>query len=288
VVATVSAVIGEPVVGGPSLAVAASDATTSTVSVVGDYVRPLRGGSTGPATVGTLVDPPSGTPGPGALLSDGTRQHLIAANGDTLFSADVTAALATARDGGGSVVGVVMPPRLAPSARLPVLSVRGQLSAPDAGHVLSGWALTTNRAVYFEAVTERSWVDTPVTLPAGDWVTLLGERGALRVAYADGQLFTLPSRLAVAEPFGGGVVSRQFASAGGVDFALTSAGLRYVALNPDAGPRGVWRAVTLDSASAEPGFADSFDRGRLVEADGHVFVLSSEWGVWRITPDAGR
>lgn len=286
VVAGVASVIGEPVAGGPSLVVTASSATTTAFSSVGDYVRPLRGSAVNPAVLGSLLNPSVGTPGPGALLSDGTRDHLIAANGDTLFSADVTQALAIARDG-GTVFGPSLQPRLAPSPRLPVLSVRGGLSPADAGHLLSGWALTTNRAVYFEALTERSWVDTPVTLPGGDWVTLLGDRGALRVAYADGQLFTLPSRLAVAEPFGGGLSSRQFASASGVDFALTPAGLQQLVQNPDGGPRGVWRLVPLEATSTEPGFADTFDGGRLVEALGHVFVLSTEWGVWRVTPDAG-
>lgn len=288
-IAVPSGPVADALAGDPRLIIFASS-VTGPVSSLADMHRVFAGITTNPTAVGQVQSANTGVAGVGAALRGAGRTVVIISNGDTLYSADLTAALAVSRSDAGPEVNppqAVLAPRLAPSPRLPVLAVRGALSGPGAGHLWNGWALTTNRAVYFEALTERSWVDTPVSLPAGDWVTLVGDGNTVRVAYADGRLVTLPSRLDVAEPFPGGETSRQFAYASGVTFALADAGPLYLASNPDAGPRGVWRPISLPQASDEPGFTDGFDRGRLVEGEGHVFVVSNEWAVWRLTPDGG-
>ncbi len=281
--ATLSLAGGAPVGGAPAMMSIASFSSAS----VSDHSRLLAGSAPTPTPVARLEQPTSGTAGPGVVVRAGGRAWMIVANDDALFAGDVTSTLGQLDDG-GVVFQSSLPVRLAPSPRMPVLGVVGALGPPDAGSLPSGWVLTTNRASYFEAITERSWVDVPVPLPAGEWTALLGEEGRYRVAYADGQMLSLPSRLWVSERLPDAGRSTTFVHSQGLDYALAPDGPRFLATNPDGGPRGVWRQVPLALLRSEPGLPqDDFVGATLFPGDDGLYVLTRHAELYRVSRDGG-
>lgn len=196
-----------------------------------------------------------------AQRTDGGHVLVVVAN-TSLFSAEMDDAIA-----GRQLYAPVTLKAVTPS---PVESIAFPTQSPAAVY-MRGYAVTPNGVLRVTAQTSTRWGFEDVPLPP-DLVPLEvwfeGTRG--RVGFADGTVYALPSRVAIAPPLLDGVVD--YAQACGQQLALASTGL--YRLEPGAGAIGKWAGVALPAGFADAGFAKGRVHG--VGAAAYVFTRGGE------------
>jgi hypothetical protein len=228
-------------------------------------------------TVGSVVLQTQGT----NFLTIGCYTHtpdggglLATSNGDVVASA---------------TTGAMPPPaaaRLAPFPSLQLTSLALFPGDPDAGTLVYGYALSSAGVAYLEAFTERAWSGSTVDVPAGDWLKLLSDTSTVRVAYSNGRLVTLPSRLDSSELLPASAYD--FATYAGTDFALTQQGLYRSMPNPDGGPLSTWAAVPLPPGTTQPGLPpNDLSAGHLLGGVNGLYLVTTTDTTFAVRFDGG-
>jgi hypothetical protein len=183
-----------------------------------------------------------------------------------------------------------LPVRLVPNARGAITSFDFDPSPPDAGTLLDGYAIAQARLFHITVETPLRWLSNEVPLSIrGEPRTVWLDQGRGRVAYGDGRVFSLPSRVLVAPQLPEvPPQASDFAFACGHAFALGRRGL-YRLDTIGSAPQGAWTPVDLDGvvagAAADPGW----EGGALhaVEEPGEraLYVLTAHGAVVRVAFD---
>jgi hypothetical protein len=158
--------------------------------------------------------------------------------------------------------------RVVPNPRAAITSFDFGPPAPDAGTLLDGYAIAQGRLFRVTAETGTRWLSSEVAFnlrgePRKVWL----DQGRGRVAFADGRILSLPSRVLLAPPLPDfPPEAADFGFTCGHVFALSRRGLWR--LDTSSGNRvGTWTRVDLDSvvagASVDPGWSG----GRLHAVD---------------------
>lgn len=140
-----------------------------------------------------------------------------------------------------------------------------------AGLYLQGFAVTPGGVLRITAETSTRWLTEPVALPntlVPREVWFEGNRG--RVGFADGTVYSLPSRVPIAAALPNGVID--FAQACGQQLALGPTGLHR--LESGTGSIGAWKPLTLPVGFADAGFANGRVHG--VGKSVYVFTRTGE------------
>jgi hypothetical protein len=243
-----------------------------------------------------VVDLQQGAPDPwsGPVVAHSSLQTLGAGNteigcfsrtstgGGWLASTnfDLLATSVVAPDGGPAVG------RLAPFPALHIDSMALFPGDADAGTLVRGYVLSSAGVAYVQAFTERAWSAMTVDIPPGDWLELLSDDAAARVAYSDGRIVTLPSRLDSSERLP--VSAYDFATYAGTDFALTANGLYRSSPNPDGGPLSTWALVPLPPGTRQPGYAaNDFSNGHLLGGRQGLYLVTAQDSAFAVRFDGG-
>ncbi|MBL8920402.1 MAG: hypothetical protein JNJ54_16160 [Myxococcaceae bacterium] len=149
----------------------------------------------------------------------------------------------------------------------------------DAG--IEGYLITSSGVSAVTSDSETRWRVQELTLPSSlsareVWFA----RGRARVGFSDGVVFSLPSRLRIAEPVPGGVVE-DYAQACGQQLALTSSSLLRLVTTPGAAI-GRWEPLPLPMGFATLGLFGG--RVHAAGADLYVFSPSGETAKVTLTP----
>ncbi|MDP1822271.1 MAG: hypothetical protein Q8L48_03485 [Archangium sp.] len=208
-----------------------------------------------------------------ALSSQGETVAVLTA-GNQLYSAEVSGALSG-----------LQPPALlgARVAQVNAITSAAFTSSPDAGSFLEGYLVTAAGLAHVTADTATRWRAEDVPLPSSlapleAWFSA----GRGRVGFTDGTVYSLPSRVRIAEPVAGDAVE-DYVQACGQQLALTGAGL--FRLEAVAGSAiGQWIAVDLPAGFAPDGLFGG--RVHAVNADVYVFSRVGEAARLTISPCA--
>lgn len=223
-------------------------------------------------TVGYVTALTLGSPISAAITRSSAGKHLaVVSAGTSLYAGDVDQVLTSAG------------PAAALSQRLSTVEPIASLSFPKEhaqgpGPLLTGYAIVGSSVARVVADTLTRWRSEPVPLPLAlqpraTWFQ--GTKG--RVGFHDGSVFSLPSRVRIAEAIAGGEVV-DYAQPCGQQLALTPTGL--YRLEPGAsGPIGRWVELPL------PGEVESLDftDGRVHGLGADVFVFTRIGVAARIT-----
>lgn len=155
------------------------------------------------------------------------------------------------------------------------------LGAADGGGAVEGYLVTATGVSFVRSESETRWRVQEVVLPAAFapqevWYS----QGRARVGFSDGVVFSLPSRLRIANAVPGGAVE-DYVQACGQQLALTSGGLlRLVAVAGSA--IGQWEPVPLPAGFAPLGLFGG--RAHAVGADLYVFSQTGETARLTLSP----
>ncbi len=186
----------------------------------------------------------------------------VVATGNELLSAEVDDSPA-----------LVRPPSLLRSRLTFPAPVTSLVFSPgDGGVMLEGYVTSALGLARVTAVTDTSWLATPVALPQSAGISEVWlSHGRTRVGFGDGVVLSLPSRVTVAPRTPDPV--EDFLSACNQQFALTARGL-FVLIPSSSSPAGSWQPVPLPLDLMAIGLAG----GRLhsVGADVYVFTRTGD------------
>jgi hypothetical protein len=180
--------------------------------------------------------------------------------------------------------------RVVPNPRAAITSFDLAVADPDAGVLLQGYAIAQARLFQITAETPLRWLSAEVELnvrgePRRVWL----DQGRGRVGFADGRIFSLPSRVVVAPQLPElPPVASDFAFACGHAFALGRRGL-YRLDTSAGGLLGAWVPVDLGAvvagAAADPGWEGGVLHPVEEASERAVYVITAHGNVARISFD---
>jgi hypothetical protein len=220
------------------------------------------------AAAGNLFDLSAGASNRIGAVPQGATNLLrlsAADGGATVLFSDGDRLLTTDPADGGTVL------RLVPEPYVPILSL-------TAVGPLDGYALTRN-ALYAFTVRDGRWRASAVRVPENDWLQVWADGARGRLGYANGEVYSLPSRVRLAPPLPGGQRAVRFATLCAATVALGTKGV-YL-LEADA-----WHKQPLDAALS-PTLDHRLDDGSLVRHRDTLYLVTGFGAVVRLTPPGG-
>lgn len=180
--------------------------------------------------------------------------------------------------------------RVVPNPRAAITSFDLQVMPPDAGVLLDGYAIAQARLFRITAETGLRWLSSEVAFnvrgePRKVWL----DQGRGRVAFADGRVFSLPSRVLLAPQLPElPPQASDFAFTCGHAFALGRRGLWRLD-SSSGGNVGTWTAVDLDAvvpgAAADPGWEGGALHAVSEPGESALYVLTAHGSVVRLSFD---
>ncbi|HYV43693.1 MAG TPA: hypothetical protein VFA20_02485 [Myxococcaceae bacterium] len=180
--------------------------------------------------------------------------------------------------------------RVVPNPRAAISSFDLDVAAPDSGVLLEGYAIAQARLYHVTAETPLRWLapEVPINVrgePRAVWL----DQGRGRVAFGDGRVFSLPSRVLVAPQLPEiNPLASDFGFACGHAFALGRRGL-YRLDTSGGGLTGAWTPVDLDAvvagAAADPGWEGGSLHAVEEPGERSLYVATAHGNVVRISFD---
>jgi hypothetical protein len=218
------------------------------------------------------------------------RKLVLVASADSLYSADISDALANGFAQPAVFSRVFVP--------VPGVDLRSMTLGPaDAG--VSGYITTNTANLRFSTRDLLGWALTPVpspdprsaSLPLRVWTEEGG--GQARTGFSDGRVWSLPVMVPLTEPLtgtdGGALPVLDYGRLCGDLFAATPEGLHRARRAGDDGGLPRWERLDGLDAGLEPGVSDRSDL-RLFEArdqqSQHLFVANSRGWLIEVLPTA--
>jgi hypothetical protein len=230
-----------------------------------------------------------------AVSTPGGGTELVVGTDDTVLAGDITAAL-----GGGPQGSLTF--RVIPAVRR---SIESMVSAPSPdGASVAIYVL--NQSGLFKVVGNPAvldWASIPIPIPPGQPLKLLRNGNNIRIAYADGTMFSVTSGLQLAAPLVG-QPAIDFAQFCGDTYALAPDGLHRLAPGADSGTWTEFDATctgagcklggSLPAGSGDDGFSGGRLRATQGPAGWELEVMTGFGSMARVTttgaclpPDAG-
>jgi hypothetical protein len=263
--------------GQPAIACAVVGTTDQVVTLDGRVVQLREGGFLTP--VATVKAPPDTFLPPffarAVPRADGATEYVLRSF-DTLYSGHAPP---------GATTGFQLKLQVVPAPGTPLTgSAFWAPDGADAGQLV-GYVLSPGGLFEVSQASDNSWDSAPVATPPGPRATVFSDGKAGRLAYQDGRLFTLPSRVQLA-PGLPGVQFNGFLHACGETWGLTADdGL--VRLHPVDGGTGVWVNEPLDSADAYNFSPAALSGGKLIAFNNQIYVFNGTGGALTFVPAQG-